>query len=339
MDVALLGKGSQDVYIIEHNTIKMNAFEYINDVNQYQVSYQKISVEKQFKNNTIMMTFDNTNSPYLISALDMCIYEEDYKHLNSITLEIGGQRFDKIYSKVQLETNAVLYKRPITRFKDKRFMPLTLALFHENNFAPMCAMRWHELIIIFEFDEDYTPKNTIDLYGTVYLLSNEARKKIAFSKLSFMTQQSQYHEIDIDPNYSQKKECEDGVNEYTIKMNYLNHPVGILYFWGFDLSAVENIQFTLNKKPYYNDSIIPLLHYQQKRLEGASVDPLVFFINEETHKIGQSPKSTINFSRIDHFEMILKTTENLDSKKIKVVGINYQPVEFANGMVGLRFSK
>jgi hypothetical protein len=162
------------------------------------------------------------------------------------------------------------------------------------------------------------------MYGKAYYLDPPDRRKLFDTPHEFTTVQS----IAIDCGKVKK-----GTN--TINVNYLNHPVYMKYFWGFDKSKVTNIRYEINDCIYYDGPIEPLEHIKKQRGYGECEQLMLFFSDD---KFNTKPRSTINFSRLDKVVLVIET-EQEEETDVYVGAFNIQGFRYMNGMIGLSFSK
>lgn len=292
---------------------------------RYQVVYRKLSYRTESipKSNCwgqrIKVCIQRTCD--LINNLDLMI--KNPNNIKSIEVSYGGQRFDKVYSFEQLKTLAVIFKRDITVHDDAGVgiyaIPLCMAPFHSNNLV-FPSVEHHELQIYIEFHDSYD--DLLEIYGDMYFLETEDRKRLATVQHEFATIQSQY----CGPEKIQK-----GTN--CVRVNF-NHPVYMIYFYGLDKSKINNIKLSFDTAVYYDGPVYPLEH--RKLVCGfGQVEPLmIMFSTDEFNKV---TRSTINFSRIDNAVLEIDTDES--DTEVHVVGLNCQGVRYMNGMYGLVYSK
>ena len=260
----------------------------------------------------------------LVSCIDLYIDNPGAKPLfdivKSITTEYGGQRMERLCFQEQYDMSCVLFNRKPTHMNGKSVFPLPMAPVHQNNLV-MPSAQHHNFVVIVEFVDSPVE---VSLYGKAYYLDNPDRAPLFDNRHEFTTVQS----IAIDCGKLRK-----GNN--TIKLNYFNHPVYMLYFWGFDKSKVTNVRFEINECPIYDGPIEPLEHYKASRGHGHCA-PLVIYFSED--KLNVLPRSSLNFSRIDRVVLNIETNQEEESD-VYAGAFNIQGFRYMNGMVGLSFSK
>jgi hypothetical protein len=258
----------------------------------------------------------------LYNPLKNCVDEL----IESIETEVGGQRIDRLECddiETQINTNCAIYggNREITQIGDKLFIPLIMAPFHENNLI-MPSAEYHKLTITIKFVESYDSQ--IDLFAKQYYLNTPQRVEFFKQPHTFITYQNQCSHFNALNN--------SGTNIFAL--NY-NHPVYLIYFWGFDKTKVTNIRVSFNNYDYYNGGIEEL-EYMKKCKGLEKVEPVIIFFSQEN--LYKQSRDTINFSRIDYAKLIISTTET-EEKPVYIVGQNLQPIRYMSGMYGLAFSK
>lgn len=263
----------------------------------------------------------------LINMMDLIIENPEKKKISElvekIEVEFGGQRIDCFSCtdiETQIRTTGKIYKREVFESDTKIIIPLSLAPLHNNNLTFPSSL-YHELRIWIKYrSEDIVDR--AKLYAQKYYLDTPGRKFLSEKSLEYVTFQNQYTGAEV---------MKKGKNIF--KINY-NHPIYLIYFWGFDKSKVKNVKLCLNKNPYFDDSL-DILEYNKKK-RGLNIDPCVIFFSEDMP--GEFTKSSVNFSRIDHATIEIETDQEEDCI-FEMVGISMQPIRYMSGMVGLAFSK
>lgn len=322
--VALVAYGAQDKWMGKDD--KMFDARNLFLKNRHHVVYKRIECSEKWWNESrtkVRLCINRTCD--LINMLDLRVSNPDALNLNqiikSIETEFGGQRMDKLGGDIDtmLKTNCSIFGRKITTTNGYTMIPLAMAPLHANNLVFPSA-KWHELCINIEFAKPM--HDDLQLYGNKYFFDSEDRQKIFNNAHEFVVMQTQYCGAD---------KIKKGHN--TIKINF-NHPLHLIYFWGFDKSKVVNVRLTLENAPYYDGPLDPLEHV--KNIRGYDVDPCMIFFTQDP--IDVQPKSSVNFSRIDRATLEIDTTDDTECD-IHVVGISYQGLRYMDGMVGLVYSK
>ena len=258
--------------------------------------------------------------------LILCGVDSVKNVVEMIDVEVGGQRFDRLGVKEDLDTqirvNSAFFGRRYGTVGNKLFVPLTLAPLHSTDLVRTSA--YHKVSIYVRFCDDAS-QTVIDgarLAGCVYSVDAPLRKTL-FSELhEFVTFQNQYGGVET---------LRRGRNEIELS---LSNPAAAIFFWGFDKKLVTNVKLTLNDKPFYDGDVETLDDFKLAR--GMDVDPVtIFFSQDDT---ATPHRSSVNFSRIDHAKLIIETTDVTETN-LYVVTLNPHPGKYVSGMYGLQFSK
>jgi hypothetical protein len=256
----------------------------------------------------------------------------------SIETWVGGQRFDAFQVRDDIETQiratcALLGREGPSVEGDWTFLPLALAPF--LNHAPVASTRYHEIQVAVNLKVPMADAD-IELYGDVYFVGPDTRRKLADEPHEFTTVQSQYTgselvEAGADVGYEGdfKRAAAPGVNLH------FNHPVQAVFFWGHNPAKVTRVRLMLDGATFYDGRLEGLERAKRARCPRMPQGVAVIFFTDAP--IGSaSSRSSVNFSRVDHAKLVLTTDEDAT---VHAVGLNMQPVAFVSGMAGLRFSK
>jgi hypothetical protein len=305
-------KGSQDKFVTEglYDIRK----QFLNK--NYHVLYRKLDYElTESPANNIRkkaLVFKILQTCDMINLVDLS-FKGTVKDIKSIEVEYGGQLIDRLLVEdleTQIKTNSVIFGRKITYLNEKIIMPLVMAPFHVTNIVSP-STKYHELKIWIELNNDI---QDVELYGKCYYIENYIRKEHQF--------------VTIQNSYCGSQIIKTGTNNLKI---YFNHPVCLIYFWGFDKSKVTNIKFTINDAIYYDGSLDNLEHDKKYDVEPC----MICFSDQEIYK---PTSTTINFSRVDKSELIIDTTQEIPSD-CYIVGLNLQVMRYLDELYGLMFSK
>jgi hypothetical protein len=321
--MSLVAKGAQDKYMSEAPELWDIGKIFLK--NTHQVVYEEIQTTRKTWNTHISFTINRQCE--LINKLDLVISNPENVSINKlikkIEVEFGGQRMDCLNIgdlHTQILTNCAIFGRTMSHINGKTFIPLTMAPLHGNNLV-MPSSKWHDLKILIDFVDERC-SDTVQIYGNKYYLEMKDRQDLSNKDHALITTQNQHYGTD---------RIKKGVNRF--KLSY-NHPVYMMYFWGFDKSKVTKVVLQLNGVDFYNGPIEPLEHLKLSR--GHNVEPtFIYFSHDDIHKPTQS---SVNFSRIDDATLWIYTEEE-EERDIYIVGLNMQPLRYANGLVGLAFSK
>lgn len=330
--IALNCKGAQDQYMKELPGL-FDMQKCILANSDHHTLYQKIEATLNYKQNKQdpYTTLSLTKGPYdMVNQLDLVIDNPDgtlaiHALIKKIIVEIGGQRIDQFYAadlETQINTTAALTNRePIRHVLGKTFVPLAMAPFHRNNLVFAKPKNHDVQIMVYWTDaaSDGGKAPEVELYGHAFYLA-EISKHVH----EFMTVQNQC----VD-TYTLKK----GIN--VLDNRYFNHPLYLIYFWGFDKTKVKRVRYLINKQVYYDGSLAALEHLKTVYGFGHVVPTILFFSPD---RLGQATSSSINFSRIDYAELEIETDQD-DEPTVHLVGLNAHPLRYVCGMYGLAFSK
>jgi hypothetical protein len=193
-----------------------------------------------------------------------------------------------------------------------------MAPFYDTNLI-YPKTKYYDVIIQIIF---YKEENIdIELYGNTYFLNTN----------NYIYVKDGYEMITIQNQYLGEKHLIKGINNLNL---YFNHPMYLIYLWGFDKTKVKNIKIEFNNFNYYDGSIEALQNFQYYK-ESQEIDTLIIYFSQE--KVGSLTTSSVNFSRIDTAKIIIDTDE--ENSNIYIIGLNMQVVKYCNEMYGLVYSK
>lgn len=321
--IALVAKGAQDVFMAGDATL-FDARKKLLD-GPYQMVYGKIDTVVTTKideeRKKYMVSFEIEQGQWdLINMVDLVVTNPQQlqpgDYLKQIYVEIGGQRIDFIASEdidTVMKTNCVLFDRKMTHIQGKSFVPLVMAPFHQNNLVRIRKMQ-HTIRIVLELKT----LMDIELYGRKYITNLTDRI------VQFITVQNQY---------LGSEKLHKGVNTFKL---YFNHPLFLMYFWGFDKTKVKNITLRLQQAgDFYNGPIEALEHFKYSHM-GHDVEPVVMYFAHTGYF--QPTNCSVNFSRLDYVDLIIETEEE-EERDIFFIGHNMQVMQCVSGMYGMMFSK
>lgn len=331
---SLIYKGKQDEWM-DYPSEVFDAKRHLLQNYDYRVFYSKIDTIKEThvcertKRNTIL--FKVQPNCDFINMLDIVVPNLNNAPINSILrrveVEFGGHRMDIMNVtdiETQIRTNAALFGRSINTINGKIFIPLTMAPFHENNVVNPSTL-YHQLSIWVDLhDEYYELRDAIELYGNVYYVNVSDKRQYLNTGYDMVTTQNQFCGEEI---------MKKGVNKFKIRFN---HPMYLMYFWGFDKTKVKNIKLMLNDKVAFFNGPVEILEHTKINKGFGSLEPIMLFFSPD--KPCTRTKSILNFSRIDNAYIEIDTDQE-DETPMYMVGINMQSLRCSCGMVGLVFSK
>jgi hypothetical protein len=241
--------------------------------------------------------------------------------IDTIDLEIGGQRIDRhygawmdIWSELTCGVDKRLGKDDL---RDKGIVPLEFFFCRNPGLAlPLIALQYHEvkLTFVFKGTAPSDPKLYVDY---IYLDTDERRR---FAQVQ--------HNMLIDQLQQQ-----DGNGSGSVRLNF-NHPCKELVWTA---TGANKTTLKLNghdrfseRGPEYFKQVQTYQHHTNCPDNADDERPNVysFALKPEEHQ----PSGTCNFSRIDN--AALKTDNVVD----KVYAVNYNVLRIMSGMGGLAFS-
>lgn len=298
----------------------------------YQVVYTKINTNKQWSTKPNCLRFDVEKTCDLINMIDLVVDNKDGIPINSFLRKIevtyAGHRMDILNVnediETQIRTNASLFGRQLNIINGKMFIPLAMAPFHENNLVFPSTVH-HQLTIYVDLHENVgVTLADVDIYGNMYHLNEYDRDMLHRNSHEMVTTQNQYMGVETM--------CK-GLNCF--KISY-NHPVYMMYFWGFDKAKVKNVRLVLdNDNVFFEGPIEALEHVKMVRGQH-DVEPVTLFFSPD--KVGAQTKSSINFSRIDNAYLEIETDQEGETP-VYIVALSMQTFRYCSGMVGFVYSK
>ena len=313
--LGLVAQGAQDIFM-QQKDIYYNMSDVITNNHRYQRVFSKLDFTKKTcneKNTNYILTVNRTCD--FINNLTLMI--QNPENIEEISVLYGGQRFDRAFSWEQLQINMKIFKQKWSCNGDNYMIPLCISPFYSHLLAQPSTQH-HKLEIYVNFKQKYT--GPIELYANMFYFIE--RKKL-YNEHEFVSFQTQY---------TGEEKLVKGVNKF--KLHY-NHPVCLLYFYGFDKSKIKNIKFILDNNIYYNGTIHELDHIKENYGYGdIDATMLIFAIPQKPHEI---KNGTINFSRIDYPEIEIETDE--DEADFHIFGLTVQAIRYSSGMYGVVFSK
>jgi hypothetical protein len=334
-------------------------------------STTEVQVRDELGNNTYTVFTDNIGTILYytsnqISSIPFPTQEWlGHKIIDSVEIEIGGQRIDKHYGDwlaiwnelSQTEGHWNGYKQMVEG--TTLYIPLQFWFNRNPGLAlPLIALQYHEVKLNIKFSPkfavydnlitpatdsspEYTMSNTLldnvgnmrsaSLYVDYIYLDTDERRRFAQVSHEYLIEQLQF------------TGDESGSNK--IKLNF-NHPVKEL-IWveknnnagiGRYTTTYESAKLQLNgherfsvRKPAYFQYVQPYQHHNRVPTE-QGINVYSFALKPEEHQ----PSGTCNMSRIDN------ATLNLDrvskTSTIKVFAVNYNVLRVMSGMGGLAYS-
>tara|TARA_B110000259_G_scaffold23347_1_gene24030 strand:- start:135 stop:1748 length:1614 start_codon:yes stop_codon:yes gene_type:complete len=328
-----------------------------------QVRDENNLVYNVYDSNEVLVNYTGSNT---IEFIDFPKQEWlGHKIIDSVEIEIGGQRIDKHYGDwlaiwnelSQTEGHWNGYKQMVEG--TTLYIPLQFWFNRNPGLAlPLIALQYHEVKLNIKFspkvdvydnlitpETDSTPAYTMpvslladvgnmrsaSLYVDYIYLDTDERRRFAQVSHEYLIEQLQF------------TGDESGSNK--IKMNF-NHPVKEL-IWveknnttevGTYTTTYDSAKIQLNgherfsvRKPSYFQCVQPYQHHNRVPTN-KGINVYSFALKPEEHQ----PSGTCNMSRIDN------ATLNLDgvskTSTIKVFAVNYNVLRVMSGMGGLAYS-
>jgi hypothetical protein len=252
--------------------------------------------------------------------------ESGAKMIETVDLEIGGQRIDRHYGEwmqIWTELSCPPGKAPgKTTMDDKGIVPLEFFFCRNPGLAlPLIALQYHEVKLTFQM-KTAVEKNYEDmaLYVDYIYLDTDERRRFAQVQHNMLIDQLQMQEGGSDTN---------------TRLNF-NHPCKELVWTTSGETVFNKTTLKLNGHDRFSERgndyfqfVQPYQHHTNCKTEAMtvgedSINVYSFALKPEEHQ----PSGTCNFSRIDN--AALKTT---DSGKVKkVYAVNYNVLRIMSGM-------
>jgi hypothetical protein len=360
----LVAMGAQDVYLTGNPQITFFKVVYRRHTN-----FSKEAIKQEWngsgnsKTCTLARNGDLVQEIYMVNATGET---QDVDNVNSVEVEIGGQKIDKHYSAWlaiydELFEDNIGLKNAI----HGSYMPLRFWFNRNPGLAlPLIALQYHEVKIVADF-KDGTKCGSL-LVNYLYLDTDERRR---FAQVS--------HEYLIEQVQFTGKEsvCTASADTSTVSTASksitltFNHPVKALFWKGFvtghgdgddnadnqkglasytaklqlnghDRAAEQGNIYYTGVQPYENG----LRHYYDSNnpLTTTHAGMYSFCLKPAEHQ----PSGTCNFSRIDNARLVLnltgpsKSTDKLQltAQDINIFALNYNVLRIMSGMGGLAYS-
>ena len=270
-----------------------------------------------------------------------------YTLINSVELQIGGTKIDKIYGKwmyiwneLSSDSNGdtahdtIVGASAVTDTTTELFIPLTFFCCRNDGLAlPLIALQYHDVRLEFEFGSpsNVAISNTSLLVNYVFLDSEE-RKRFATASHEYLIEQLQFTGAETVTAAASNK----------TRLNF-NHPVKELV-WVTSASGaavdtyvpITNALLQLNGHDRFSvqsgrffDSVQPHTHHTSSK---TGINVYSFALNPEEHQ----PSGTCNFSRIDN--ATLTVTTKATAVEMYVYATSYNVLRIMSGMGGLAYS-
>lgn len=324
----LVCKGIQDKELSKITTFWDLRELFFNDT--YQVIYTKINEQPTCFNNSkdySYITYKIILNVDLINNINLIIPNKNNESINNIIYSIdsyiGDQKFDSLCSEnleMQINTNCSLFNREkIRNINGLTFIPLIMAPFHDHNL--ICPINTTYPIKITLKINNLWDYSNISLYGNIYYLDKQ-RYKIGWN----------YDFSTIQNKYNGKSLLKKGSN--IIKLHF-DHPMCLIYFWGFNKSLVTNIKLLLNNHAIY-DGPLEQLEYI-KYSNGYDIEPAMIQFSDKL-VFNKKINSSVNCSRIEMVDLVIETEQDEDNTWIYIAGLNLNIIRHFNNCYGIAYA-
>ena len=285
--------------------------------------------------------------------------DKDISNLvNTVEIEIGGQKIDKHYSAWFDIYNELFetkhdYRRMLTRGtpgNDKIvYIPLRFWFNRNAGLAlPLIALQYHEVKVLVNLNvpADSTLKDANLLVNYVYLDTDE-RRRFAQVSHEYLIEQVQHTGVET---------INSGANTSgRVDMNF-NHPVKALFWVTDGVNYLDKVKIQLNGHDRFSEQEANYFHlvqpYECGLGNGHSVDLITrvwgaLKMCNEKNSIGMysfclkpgehQPSGSCNFSRIDNARLNYTCGTNTEDK-LHLFAFNYNELRIMSGMDGLTYS-
>ena len=281
-----------------------------------------------------------------VNNLDLVITHksgESKQLFQNITVEVGGQVFDKIsfYQTVHMNSLLVRSGRTVRRSvtedgNEVTYIPLQMLPFYDHCLWPLCLLEHHDTVIRVDFGE----VEILDakIFGNKYYFDEKISELLPGIQ-TLTLPQTQYT--------GEEKEILDGVKPLKIRLNF-NHPVTTLYFWGLELSKITSVSLTFDDQEYMSLPIHALqrvhvsLYPDTLKMFQPHSDVIVLHLSQQS-LVSASPERSnltqaINFSMINNALLVIKTAQK-GEVSVNVCALGLQEIKLSSGMGALTYSK
>lgn len=259
----------------------------------------------------------------LVLVIDNPVSSRLNHMIRSIELEIGGQQMDRFNCEdleTQIDALANTHGKQIEWIGDKMFVPLPMAMTHDQNFIAMYMLTCHKVFLIIHLNTQVD----FAIYAHQFFLPRAVRDSVT-------TLEQLTHQV----RYTGKEVVSKGSSQAKILLNF-NHPTSCVFFWGIDKRSIRHAELLMDGQCIMTTDM-DTLEYQHRR-KGLR-DPKVTYIFLSHLPYFTRDLSGLNLSRIDRVHLVLYAKTVFLESELFMCGINSQVSKTMSGMSGLVFSK
>ena len=302
--------------------------------------YRKLYVKRTMKcsyvenGNVLQYDFEKNNEYHMIQMVDIHIKNEKNHEIdeiiNGLECYFGGYMIDKISVKedfkTQLQTCAILYEREIRTINNVTIVPFVLSPFHKTNITEP-STKYHTLQIRIRTPQNEIAQKIFDdcddlisIWGTTY----------TFLYDDYIPLKDNYSMNVYQQQYTGKDKLVKGINNITLNFVY---PLYCIYFWGCDMTKIQNVRLMIDGSEYCNMTISELRDIQYKLGYCNTHVCMIFF---SSMKMSDEKYGCDSFNHTSYNKLIITTEQ--DESDIYIVAVVIHPMLFVNGYVGLCYN-
>jgi len=293
------------------------------DKTPFHISYNRIPVKVERVSDTVFKMVIN-KGPDFVNAVDLVLPGVLPNELNavikSVGVSCGGFKLDSLRCEdfqTLADTHCAIFKRTITSIDGDTYLPLMLATMHNDDVC-ITSLRHHDIDVKIEFRKGYDFSRVHLCGNMVYIYNGVTRVKDA--SLQFKTTCTTVS--------TERVSVRDG--KINVSLN-LNHPVTILYAWGFDTSMVTNVKFVIDGVKSVYDGPVSFLQRKASMWFGRPITPIALTFGRKNDWCG-----CVNLSGVTT-ELVL-TTRQIGSFDVHTAVVSGNGYRAAGGMMCLSFT-
>jgi hypothetical protein len=252
--------------------------------------------------------------------------------ITSIELEIGGERTEYIGGSdietiIRTSSELMNHEGTLQSINGKTYVPLVISPLNSDTYLPLYQLQYSTVKLNIRLKNQYEHSFEPYLMGNVFSLDSSLRK--SNKEIQDITIRHECFGVSRDDGLPLK--IKKGINRFRL---YYNHPNVLMYFWGFQKHLVKRITLLFEGKPYF-DGTYEDLEYK-KISKKYKIEPSVIFFSQEPLNINS--KSCINFSFLDKAELVIETTQEVETD-FHVVALYKSVNKYMSGTHGHVFTK